>query len=162
MNHPAHLMRMATGCAPHGWQARLFGSTSGRLRIDAHRRAGKSTAAVVLAVAAASRDGATVLLASATARQSGELFDKALSLLARLPAGFLAAIVGRTLTLAGGGRIVALPADVDRVRGYAPDLIVVDDAGRVPADVRDAIVASLIVSGGRLIEMTAADEHVSP
>jgi hypothetical protein len=56
------------------------------------------------------------------------------------------------LELAHGGRVISLPGDEDTVRGYSgPNLVVIDEAARVPDDLYRAIRPMLAVSGGRLI-----------
>jgi hypothetical protein len=41
--------------------------------------------------------------------------------------------------LANGSEVVSVPASPDTVRGYSPDLIILDEASRIPDDTYDAI-----------------------
>jgi len=60
-----------------------------------------------------------------------------------------------SLATAEGSRIVSLPSSEGTVRGYAHvDLIVEDEAARVPDELYRAIRPMLAVSGGRLILMS--------
>jgi hypothetical protein len=57
-----------------------------------------------------------------------------------------------SLQLENGSRVVSLPGDAGRIRGFSgPDLIVEDESAQVPDDVHAAIKPMLAVSKGRLI-----------
>ena len=153
---PVRLAQRA-GFQPDPWQRDVLRSPSRRQLLNACRQSGKSTTAAVLAVhTAVYHPGALALLVSPTLRQSGELFRKCLALYRALgqpvPA---AAETALSLALENGSRLVAVPGREGTVRGYsAADLIAIDEAARVPADLYAGLRPMLAVSGGRLVAMS--------
>lgn len=154
---PAGFMRRATGHEPDEWQARLLCSDAERMLVNCHRQAGKSTATSALAIhTALYRPASLVLIISAAQRQSSELFRKVVGTYEGLdkpvPATEDNAV---TLALANGSRIVSLPANASTIRGYsAPRLIIVDEAAQVPDEIHAALAPMLLVSRGRLVELS--------
>jgi len=138
------------------WQAKVLRSTAPRLHLNCSRQVGKSTTTSLVGLHRALYvPGSVVLIVSPTDRQSGELFRKI--------QGFYAAIgkpveaTGenmRTLTLENHSRILSLPASEGGIRGFTADLILVDEASRVPDSLYESISPMLAVSGGRLIAMS--------
>jgi hypothetical protein len=53
--------------------------------------------------------------------------------------------------LANGSRIISLPGKADTFVGFSPDLLIIDEAARVPDDTYRACRPMLSVSGGRLV-----------
>ena len=150
---PARLAER-TGVVPDPWQAELLRAAARQLLLLCCRQAGKSTAAAVLALhAALYRAPALVLLLSPSLRQSQELYRKVRDGYAAL--GALAPrateATALRLELANGSRIVSLPGKEATVRGFSGvDLLVVDEAARVPDALYQAVRPMLAVSGGRL------------
>jgi hypothetical protein len=119
------------------------------------RQAGKSLSAAALALREALlTPDSLVLLLSPTQRQSGELF--------RAKVKRLYGALGRpvpvvqesalTMELANGSRIISLPGEEGTIRGYSDvDLLVIDEASRVPDDLYRAVRPMLAVSRGRLV-----------
>lgn len=147
----------ATGLAPDPWQVEVLRSTAPRILLNCARQTGKSTITAVLATHTALYDaGSLVLLLSPTLRQSGELFKKCLAVYRTLgrpvpPASETAL----SLTLENGSRIVSLPGKEGTVRGYSGvDLLVIDEAARVPGDLYLSARPMLAVSGGRLVALS--------
>src|SRR5918998_4943847 len=130
---PAILME-AAGFVPDPWQLELLRSTSRRLLVNVSRQSGKSTATAALALHGALFDpGSLTLLVSASLRQSGELFRKVVKFYEALGRP-IAAVEdsAQTLALANGSRVVSLPGNPDKIRGFsAPRLIVVDESAQV-------------------------------
>jgi len=120
-------------------------------------------AAVLALYTAVYTPRATVLVLSATERQSGELFRKVLVLLSGLSAnsgGALAvptdAETQRTLTLGNGSRIVSLPGTPSTVRSYSNvTLLILDEAAFVDNELYYGTLPMLAVSGGRLILLSS-------
>jgi len=138
------------------WQIDVLRTTERRLLLNCCRQAGKSTTVAFLALYRAIRDrGTTTLLVSASHRQAQELFRKVRYFLSfvRLPAP---KVNNRSeLCLTNGSRIVALPCQDETIRGYSGvNLLVLDEAARVPDDVFFAVRPMLATSGGTIICMS--------
>ncbi len=54
------------------------------------------------------------------------------------------------IELANGSRILCLPGEEATIRGFSPNLLVIDEASRVPDDLYRAVRPMLAVSQGRL------------
>jgi hypothetical protein len=101
-------------------------------------------------------DGALVLLLSRALRQSGELFRaKFMHVYRASNAAQLVRPVRETaltLELENGSRVVSLPGDGDTIVGYSGvNLLVIDEAARVPDELYKMVRPMLAVSGGGLI-----------
>jgi hypothetical protein len=120
------------------------------------RQSGKSSLRAALALQAALRPHAPVLLLSRSQRQSGQLFRKVGELFDAL--GRPMGVVGQSaqrLELANGSRILALPGMEETVRGYSGvSLLVIDGAARVADALYYAVRPMLAVSGGRLVALS--------
>jgi hypothetical protein len=140
------------GIVPDPWQERVLRSDAPRVLLNCSRQAGKSTVSAVLAAhRAAYAPRSLVLLLSPSQRQSSELFQKARRVLPVRPEKESAL----RLELANGSRILSLPSTEASVRGFsAVDLLVVDEAARVPDDLYLAVRPMLAVSGGRLVALS--------
>ena len=118
------------------------------------RQSGKSQVAAAIALQTAlTMPGSLTLLLSPSERQSGELFtDKLLKLYDSIDRPVKATkLTALQLTLANGGRIVALPGAEGTIRGYSGvALLIVDEAARVPDALYFAIRPMLAVSRGRV------------
>lgn len=130
------------GLAPDPWQAQVLSSEAKQVILLCSRQAGKSTVTSVLAAhRAMSTPESLVLLVAPALRQSQELFRKVRSVLGAL-GDELPRTVDNALTLefANGSRIVTLPGSEKTIRGYsAPDLIIEDEASRVPDELAMAM-----------------------
>jgi hypothetical protein len=146
----------APGYVADGWQKRLLRSRSKRQLVLCSRQVGKSTTAAALAThEALYRPGSLTLLLSPSLRQSGEIFRKVASLysLVGKDAPLEAASVLK-LELKSGSRVVSLPGGADTVRGFsAVDLLVLDEASRVPDELVVAVRPMLAISGGRFLAL---------
>ena len=97
----------------------------------------------------------TVLLTSLAQRQATFLLRRVKNLIAgnaALKRSLVDASQER-LRLSNGAEILSLPSGIDgaSLRGYSPDLVVVDEASFVPDKaIQDAILPSLSVTGGNL------------
>lgn len=151
-------MSTRAGLTPDPWQAKLLRSTASRILVNASRQSGKSQTIATLAIwTALYHPGSLVLLLSPSLRQSQELFrDKALPVYRALgkpvPPEAESAL---QLALGNESRIVSLPGSEQTIRGYSGvDLLVLDEASRVPDELYYAVRPMLAVSGGRLIAMS--------
>jgi hypothetical protein len=136
------------------WQQDLLQSEADRIILNCSRQSGKSTTSALLALhTAIYSPGSLCLLLSPSLRQSSELFQTV--------KGFYGAIAhdaparresALRLELRNGSRIISLPGKEATVRGFASvNLLIVDEASRVPDDLFHAISPMLAVSGGRLV-----------
>jgi hypothetical protein len=96
--------------------------------------------------------GSLTLLLSRGERQSMELMRKVVSVLAKAP--HAPGLISDSLTqleFYNGSRILALPGNEATVRGFsAVDLLIVDEASRVPDELFFAVQPMLAVSNGEM------------
>jgi hypothetical protein len=146
------LMR-SLGMTPDPWQIDVLESDHPRLLLNCSRQAGKSTTVAVLALAEVMfRNDALVLLLSRSHRQACELFRKVTEFHRRLKEPLLHRRNADELLLANGSRVVCLPCKGETIRGYSGvDLLILDEAARVPDDVYCDVRPMLAVSAGRMI-----------
>ncbi len=153
---PLHFAR-AAGLTPDPWQAEVLCSHAKRILLNCSRQAGKSTVVSVLAAdQAIFEPGSTTLLLSRAQRQSQELFRKALDIW-RAVGGPKPGPQTSTMTLelSNGSRIVALPGSEASIRSFSDvDLLLIDEAARVPDEVYYSMRPVLAVSGGRLVALS--------
>jgi len=147
----------AAGLQPDGWQRDLLLlSDAPRVLVLTSRQAGKSTTVAALAAfEAIFRPGSLTLLLSPSLRQSAELFRKVASFYGAIP-GAPRLVLDSTLRmeLPSGSRVVSLPGTESTIRGYSVDLLVVDEAARVPDSLYHGVRPMLAVSGGRLVALS--------
>lgn len=150
------LILKAAGQTADPWQRDLLLSQDRQILMNCCRQAGKSTTVAALALhTALFQPKSLILLLSPGQRQSGELFRKMLD-------GYNA--IGRPLKadyetklmmeLANGSRILCLPGNEATIRCFSPNLLVIDEASRVPDDLYRAVRPMLAVSQGRLVALS--------
>jgi hypothetical protein len=102
------------------------------------------------------RPGALVLMVAPAERQSRELLLRARELAAALPPTMQPAQISRTaLIFANGSRILAVPGSAPTIRGFTPDLILIDEAAHMDGgELLVALAPMLAVSGGRLVALS--------
>lgn len=156
---PAAILEL-TGLEADSWQREVLHSSANRISILASRQVGKSFAAGALALREALlQPGSLTLLLSPTLRQSSELFRSKVMM-------FFSAL-GRPLDaqnesalrleLTNGSRIISLPGSEATVRCYAAvNLLIIDEAARVPDQLYQGVRPMLAVSGGRLVLLSSA------
>jgi hypothetical protein len=147
----------ATGLEPDPWQRELLMKPWNRALLNVTRQGGKSTAVAALTLhTALYRSKALVIVLAPARRQSKEVLLKAWSLYR--DAGRPVSVDNRSelrIRFDNGSRIIALPGSEKTVRGYSDvDLIVADEAARVPGELYRTVRPMLAVSGGRLIGMS--------
>jgi len=145
---------------PRKWQDRLLRSGATRTHVVAPRQAGKSSLVIAISLhEAESYPGDTVLVVSASQRQSSDLFRNIVSTYKLMGRPISEGQAGnRTLVLAHGGRIVCAMAELSILSGHSPRLIVVDDVEFISNEVRDLLVSMILRTGGRLIELESCEE----
>jgi tRNA(Met) C34 N-acetyltransferase TmcA len=133
------------------WQTDVLLSRDRQLLLNCCRQAGKST--VVSAVAlytALFQPGSLTLILSPGQRQSSETFKKVIegdSAISRpRKADYETQL---RIELANNSHILCMPGVEENVRCYSPNLIIIDEAARVPDDLYRAIRPMLAVSQGR-------------
>jgi hypothetical protein len=141
------------------WQARLLRERPRRALLCCSRQSGKTICAVLLALWTALFEGpALVLILSPSLRQSGEVFRVLMALYGKL-AGVPELKQESVLRceLMNGSRIISLPGTERTVRGYSrADLLVIDEAARVPDELFGAVRPMLATTkhGGRIIMLS--------
>ena len=136
------------------WQREVLNSDADRIALNCCRQSGKSTTSGLLALhTAAYTPGSLSLLLSPSLRQSSELFQTVKRFYGPIAHDFPARNESALrIELRNGSRIISLPGTEATVRGYAGvDLLIVDEASRVPDDLFHAISPMLAVSNGRLV-----------
>jgi hypothetical protein len=147
----------ACGLTPDPWQRDLLLARDRQVLLNCSRQSGKSTAVSALALhTALFTPGALVLLLSPSQRQSAEIFRKvrdAFGALGRpLPATYESQL---RLELANGSRVLCLPGREETIRSFGGvDLLVLDEAARIPDRLYRSVRPMLAVSRGRLVALS--------
>ena len=128
-------------------------STAKRGILLCARQYGKSTMMAIKAVMrAVGHPGQLILFTAPSIRQSSELLRKAEGFLRMLGIAVRGDGTNQhSAVLPNGSRIVALPGSEGTIRGFSRvDLILIDEASRVPDDLYQALRPMLLVGGGDL------------
>jgi hypothetical protein len=151
----------ASGHAPMAWQRQMLAESRDTLLVKG-RQVGATEVASALAIhVAMTRAGSTSAIISPSQRQSSEVTVRA-----RL--GFWA--MGETLRqdsvsllrLANGSRVISLPGSARGIRGYAADLVILDEAAWITAETFTAARPLTAATGGRLIVQSTPGAPVGP
>jgi len=147
----ATLMRR-TGLSPDPWQLDVLNSQHPRLLLNCARQSGKSTVVAALAMGeAAIREGSQTLLLSRSYRQAAELF-RMVNHFHRCTGEYKRKRRNaHELLLESGSRVVCLPCKEDTIRGFTADLVLLDEAARVPFDLYRTVEPMLAATLGRMI-----------
>lgn len=154
---PTALMRDA-GFSPDPWQADFLTSYEAWNLMLCARQVGKSLVVSVLALCTAlTRPDSTTVVVAPIEPQANELLRKVTTLYNRLgrPVAAKREAV-TTLELANGARVIALPGKERSVHSYTADLLIIDEAARVPDEVYHAASPQLSASKGRLVALSTA------
>jgi Terminase large subunit, T4likevirus-type, N-terminal len=141
------------------WQKSLMLSTSKRICANCGRQTGKTQAAILLVLwTSLTQPNSTSLLLAPSLRQSGESFKRIIGHYKALGRPVKASSeTALTLWLENGSRIIALPSTFETIRGYAKvDLLVLDEAAWISADVYRSVRPFLAVSDGKLVMLSTA------
>lgn len=151
------LILRAQELTPDPWQGELLLSREPYLLLNCSRQSGKSTtvAAIALARLLAAPDS-LVLVVAPSERQSHELFRKVMDAYHALGHSIQARRSNqRELELTNGSRLVALPGREGTIRSFSGvDLLILDEASRVPDDLYRSVRPMLAVSQGRLVALS--------
>lgn len=140
-----------SGMSPDVWQADLLRRPPHRALVVCSRQAGKSTACAALALHRAWVTPRAVIVAvSPTQRQSALLVSKVRGFAEALNLP-LARDNALSLQLGNGSTVFALPGHPDTVRGYSPDLLLVDEAAYTSDALYTACLPMLAATGGDLV-----------
>ena len=146
------------GLEPDGWQGEVLAGGHRRMLLNCARQTGKSTTTAALAAwTALYQPPALVLIVSPAERQSGETFRKAMAFYRALGAGAPELELESVLRAQwrNGSRLIALPGSGDTIRSYsAVDLLILDEASRIPDTLLAAVRPMLAVSRGRLVALS--------
>jgi hypothetical protein len=150
---PAVNIMRKLGLEPDPWQIDVLDTQHPRLLLNCCRQAGKSTVVGILGLVQALFAPMTrVLLVSRSHRQSKELLRQITFYHQLLGAKLLERSTAEVLEFTNLSRIVSMPCKEETIRGFAHvDLLVMDEAARVPDDLYRAVRPMLAVSGGRLV-----------
>lgn len=150
------LIMTRSGFTPDPWQSQLIRDEENWWLLLCTRQGGKTQAISALALATAlNRKGALVLILTPSERQSKEVLRVVSQYyLALFGVPFRSdAITALKIELPNNSRIIALPGSSEKtIRVYAGvDLLLVDEAARVPDDLFYSVMPMLAVSGGRMV-----------
>ncbi len=137
---PALILQIR-GIQPDPWQRNVLRSRERQLLLNCCRQAGKSTVISALALHQALMTGeSTILLLSPSLRPIGELFHKVLLNYQAIGRPLKATSETQLkLELGNGARILCLPGQDETIRGFSPDLLVIDEAARVADDLYKSV-----------------------
>jgi hypothetical protein len=150
-------MAESLGVRLDGWQAGLLRSPAPRSLVLCSRQSGKTLAAALLALhLLVFRPRSLVLALSPALRQSAELVRRVRGYLHLLPDPPPLVALGQTyVELANGSRLLALPGTETTTRGFAAvNLVVLDEAARVPDALYLSVRPMLAVSQGKLVALS--------
>jgi hypothetical protein len=141
------------GLEPDPWQTEVLESTCPRLLLNCCRQGGKTTVVSLHALYhAVYEPGTKVVIVAPSFRQSSELFRTVADYFDRFGKGLHQIKNKSELTLNNGSRIVCVPCNEHTIRGFSGiNLLIIDEAARVPEDVYQAVRPMLIASHGRMI-----------
>ncbi|GIW83084.1 MAG: hypothetical protein KatS3mg105_4891 [Gemmatales bacterium] len=144
----------SNGFHPDPWQYDLLHSQARQILLNCARQSGKSTAAAALALGQAhQRPGSLILVVAPSLRQSSELLRKVKEI--DRAQGCRVARRRNSNTLlefANHSRVVSLPGCEATIRTFSSvELLLIDEAARVPEDLYASVRPMLAVSWGRLV-----------
>jgi hypothetical protein len=151
------LILHAQDLTPDPWQRDLLLSHQPYLLLNCARQTGKSTTVAAIALhQLLTSPGSLVLLVAPSERQSHELFRKVLHAYRTLGKPIASVRSNRSeLELKSGSRLVALPGREETIRSFSGvDLLILDEASRVPDDLYRSVRPMLAVSQGRLLALS--------
>lgn len=154
---PPRLMRDA-GFVPDPWQAEFLSATDQKCLLLCGRQVGKSQAVATLALhTALTKPGSLTTIVAQRQDTAAETLRKAVTAYYKCGAPVPILRQGTThFELTTGSRILALPGEEKAMHGPTSDLLVIDEAARVPDEVFHAASPQLSASKGRLVALSTA------
>jgi hypothetical protein len=153
---PLRFFTATTGYTPDVYQAGVLTSEAERIQLVAGRQVGKTTTAACLAAYTSQmRPQSLTLIVSPSLRQSSEVFRRVMALYHAQP--IRVPLTAKSVLQAewtNGSRVVSLPASASTVRGYTPDLLILDEAAYCPESLWQSLSPSLAVSRGRVLALS--------
>lgn len=146
------------GVTPDSWQVEVLRCWEKDVLLNVTRQGGKSFTTAALAIRTALLEPpALILVLSRSLRQAGELFQAKLKPLYRAM-GEPVKVRRETalqLELENGSRLISLPGNEETIRGYSGvNLLILDEASRIPDDLFRSVRPMLAVSGGRMAALS--------
>ena len=145
---------------PDSWQKELLSSLVTNQRnviCNCSRQSGKTTVTSLAALILACT-GKFVLVVSASDRQAMEFMRRLKRHHARLNLAQAIRDNDHEMDFQGGGKVLALPKSEGTIRGFsAVDLLVIDEAAKVPDAIYNAVRPMLIVSRGQTALLSSPD-----
>lgn len=138
------------------YQLKLLRSASRYVLLNCCRQAGKSTGAALLALwTCIFKPGALVVVFAQAGRQSNEVLVAVQRFLSAMPErpDLKGDSVNR-VAFKNGSRILCLPSTGATVRGFAADLVIMDEAGMAPDALFRAVAPMISAKKGRLVLMS--------
>jgi hypothetical protein len=149
----------AFGMEPTDYQVALLIDQRATIFLKS-RQCGATQAAAALAIwCARSRPGADALIISPSLDQSKEVATRARLGLYQLEEPLVQDAAG-LLRLRNGSRVISRPGNQRAVRGYAPALVIADEASWVEDATYAALRPLLAASGGRLVTQSTPGAKV--
>ena len=151
-NNAADFGRQTLGFSPDEAQAQLLAARQRYVLLNCHRQWGKTTVTAIRAVYQAhEKRKQVIVIVSPTLRQSRVLASRCREFANRLhlELGTDATNAG-SIRFPNGSLILPLPAHADRVRGFTANLLIIDEAARVPDEVYSAATPMLATTKGDL------------
>lgn len=151
---PVEFVERDLGLKPFSWQKKFLRSPRKKAILNCSRQAGKSTITACLALwRSLFWPRSRILILAPCQRQSELLLEKIEDLVLNLPSGAIGLKATKeSLEFPNGSKIIALPSDDNKVRGFsAVDMIIIDEAARVSYHLYHAVCPMLAVSDGWLI-----------
>ncbi len=149
----AYFARERLGLQPNAVQEELLSGQWGRVLLNCSRQWGKSTVTAAKAVHHAYyQPESLVMVVTPGVRQSAEFLKKAERFVRRLGLPVKRDAPHEvSVVFPNGARIIGLPANEDKIRGFsAVSLLLVDEASRVDNPMYDAVRPMLAVADGDL------------
>lgn len=150
----------ATGKPAVGWQ-REYLADERHLLLLKGRQIGASTAGAVIALRVCrATPGSTAVIISPSQRQSGEILQKARTA-ALFGLGWdLRYDSASMLQLDNGSRLISLPGSDVSIRGYSPDLLLIDEAAWVGDNTFAAARPMVAASRGRIVAQSTPQGRI--
>lgn len=142
------------GFVPDLWQRKALLSRRD-ICLVCSRQAGKTeTVSVIGAHQSLFFPGTTTVVISPGQRQSLEVFRRISDYVKSIIKGKFPEDNRLSMTLPNKSRIISLPASESSIRGYSVDLLIVDEAARVPDEIYASIRPMVAVTKGRSVYLS--------